>query len=160
MGARLRAIRYTPPGGKVQIQAGPGRPATVIAVRDTGIGVAPQHLERIFDRRYRVGEARDRATGGSGLGLAIARRAAQSLGARIEVDSTPGGGSDFRLLLPPPTPGGHRRAVPPVPGETQVPAALPRELIAVHRERTAAGRGARRVPTILQLRKLLAALSF
>ena len=95
------AIRYTPPGGKVQIQAGQGRSATVIAVRDTGIGIAPQHLERIFDRLYRVDEARDRATGGSGLGLAIARRAAQSLGARIEVESTPGGGSEFRLLLPP-----------------------------------------------------------
>ena len=94
------AIRYTPRGGTVQIRAGQGRSAVVIAVRDTGIGIAPQHLERIFDRLYRVDGARDRATGGSGLGLAIARRAAQSLGATIEVDSTPGGGSEFRLLLP------------------------------------------------------------
>jgi signal transduction histidine kinase len=95
------AIRYTPAGGRVEIAAGPHRAGPVIAVRDTGIGIAPHHLERIFDRLYRVDEARDRATGGSGLGLAIARRAAQSLGARIEVDSAPGAGSEFRLLLPP-----------------------------------------------------------
>lgn len=94
------AIRYTPAGGRVQIQAHRRRSAIVIAVRDTGIGISPQHLERIFDRLYRVDKARDRATGGSGLGLAIARRAAQSLGARIEVESKPGEGSEFRLLLP------------------------------------------------------------
>lgn len=94
------AIRYTPAGGRVQIQAHRRRSAIVIAVRDTGIGISPQHLERIFDRLYRVDKARDRATGGSGLGLAIARRAAQSLGARIEVESKPGVGSEFRLLLP------------------------------------------------------------
>jgi two-component system sensor histidine kinase BaeS len=94
------AIRYTPAGGRVQIRAHQNRSAAVIAVRDTGIGIAPEHLDRIFDRLYRVDEARDRATGGSGLGLAIARRAAQSLGARIEVESAPGDGSEFRLLLP------------------------------------------------------------
>ena len=95
------AIRYTPSGGRVQIQAHRRRPGFVIAVRDTGIGISPKDLERIFDRLYRVDKARDRATGGSGLGLAIARRAAQSLGARIEVESRPGEGSEFRLLLPP-----------------------------------------------------------
>jgi two-component system, OmpR family, sensor histidine kinase BaeS len=94
------AIRYTPAGGKIRIVAQRRRSTAVIAVRDTGIGIAPGHLERIFDRLYRVDEARDRATGGSGLGLAIARRAAQSLNARIEVDSKPGEGSEFRLLLP------------------------------------------------------------
>jgi signal transduction histidine kinase len=94
------AIRYTPAGGKIQIRAQQRRSATVIAVRDTGIGIDAQHLERIFDRLYRVDKARDRATGGSGLGLAIARRAAQSLGARIEVESKPGEGSEFCLLMP------------------------------------------------------------
>jgi len=87
------AIRYTPSGGRVQIQVHRRRSAAVVAVRDTGIGISPQHLERIFDRLYRVDEARDRATGGSGLGLVIARRAAQSLCARIEVESKPGDGS-------------------------------------------------------------------
>jgi signal transduction histidine kinase len=94
------AIRYTPAGGRVRILAQRRRSVAVIAVRDTGMGIAPEHLERIFDRLYRVDEARDRATGGFGLGLAIARRAAQSLHARIEVASTPGEGSEFRLLLP------------------------------------------------------------
>jgi len=94
------AIRYTPTGGRVQIRAHRSRSVAVVAVRDTGIGIGPKHLDRIFDRLYRVDEARDRATGGSGLGLAIARRAAQSLDARIEVESTPGHGSEFRLLLP------------------------------------------------------------
>lgn len=72
----------------------------IIAVRDTGTGIAPDHLEKIFDRLYRTDDARDRASGGSGLGLAIARSAARSLGARIEVDSRPGAGSEFRLILP------------------------------------------------------------
>lgn len=94
------AIRYTPAGGRVRIVAQRRRSSAVIAVRDTGMGIAPEHLERIFDRLYRVDEARDRATGGFGLGLAIARRAAQSLNGRIEVASTPGEGSEFRLLLP------------------------------------------------------------
>ena len=59
------AIRYTPTGGRVQIQAHRNRSAAMIAVRDTGIGIAPEHLDRIFDRLYRVDEARDRATAAS-----------------------------------------------------------------------------------------------
>ncbi len=96
------AIRYTPRGGKVEIRASRRRrpAAVVIAVHDTGTGIAPGQLERIFDRLYRTDEARDRASGGSGLGLAIARSAARSLHARIEVDSQPGAGSEFRLVLP------------------------------------------------------------
>ncbi|HEX9041870.1 MAG TPA: HAMP domain-containing sensor histidine kinase [Trebonia sp.] len=110
------AIRYTPPGGKVDIRARRHRTETVIAVRDTGIGIAPQHLERIFDRLYRVDEARDRVTGGSGLGLAIARRAAQSIGGRIEIESKPQSGSVFRLIIPPGEP------APSPAGTSQSPA--------------------------------------
>ena len=54
----------------------------------------------MFDRLYRVDEARDRASGGSGLGLAIAQRAARALGGRLELESEPGRGSEFRLVLP------------------------------------------------------------
>lgn len=113
------AIRYTPPGGKVEIRAARRRrpQAVIIAVRDTGTGIAPGHLEKIFDRLYRTDDARDRASGGSGLGLAIARSAARSLGARIEVDSQPGAGSEFRLILP---------AGATATGKEDRPASLPR----------------------------------
>jgi len=94
------AIRYTPAGGKVELSTRRTGRHLVIAVRDTGIGIAPEHRRRIFDRLYRVDEARDRASGGSGLGLAIAQRAARALSGRIELDSEPGLGSEFRLVLP------------------------------------------------------------
>jgi signal transduction histidine kinase len=95
------AIRYTPSGGEVKLSARQTRrQGIVVAVRDTGIGIAPEHRARIFDRLYRVDEARARASGGSGLGLAIAQRAARALGARLELDSEPGVGSEFRVLLP------------------------------------------------------------
>ena len=94
------ALRYTPRGGQVSVILRANADEVVIAVRDTGIGISPQDKERVFDRLYRVDEARDRVTGGSGLGLAIARRAALALGGRLELDSTVGEGSEFRLVLP------------------------------------------------------------
>jgi signal transduction histidine kinase len=94
------AIRYTPAGGEVMVSARRSRKHFVIAVRDTGIGIAPEHRERVFDRLYRIDEARDRASGGSGLGLAITQRTARALGGRLELDSEPGSGSEFRLILP------------------------------------------------------------
>ena len=94
------ALRYTPRGGRVEIESTIGGNDAVIRVRDNGIGIAADHLGRIFDRFYRVDEARDRASGGSGLGLAIASRAAPVIGARIDVRSEPGAGSVFSLSLP------------------------------------------------------------
>lgn len=94
------SIRYANPHGKVWITVKETASEIVFSVADNGIGIAPEHLNRIFDRLYRVDEARDRVSGGSGLGLAIARRAAQSLGARIEVESQSGKGSEFRLIVP------------------------------------------------------------
>ncbi len=94
------AIRYTPAAGEVELTAARRGRQAAVAVRDTGIGIAPEHRDRIFDRLYRVDEARDRVRGGSGLGLAIARRAAHALGGRIELDSEVGKGSVFRLILP------------------------------------------------------------
>ncbi|MGH7902807.1 MAG: sensor histidine kinase [Candidatus Dormibacteraceae bacterium] len=94
------AVRYTPQGGAVRIAAGRRGDRAVISVRDTGIGIPAEHQQRIFDRFYRVDEARARATGGSGLGLSIALRAARSLDAGLELDSAPGRGSEFRLTLP------------------------------------------------------------
>lgn len=94
------AVRYTPAGGEVTLAIRRRREDVALAVRDTGIGIAPEHRQRVFDRLYRVDEARDRVSGGSGLGLAIAQSAARSLGGRIELESEPGAGSEFRLVLP------------------------------------------------------------
>jgi signal transduction histidine kinase len=71
-----------------------------VEVADSGDGIPPQHLERIFDRFYRVETSRSRAHGGAGLGLAIARMLAELQGGRLAADSTPGEGSTFTLWLP------------------------------------------------------------
>ena len=101
------AIRYTPAGARVELRLRQQRDRLTLSVRDTGVGIAPEHQQRIFERLYRVDGTRDRATGGSGLGLAIASRAAHNLGGHIELDSTPGKGSEFRLIVP--TRAGDRR---------------------------------------------------
>lgn len=94
------AIRYTPSGGEVHLELSRRGDELVVQVRDTGVGIAPEHRKRIFERLYRVDSTRDRATGGSGLGLAIVHRAVHALGGQIKVDSTPGQGSEFRAILP------------------------------------------------------------
>ena len=95
------AIRYTPAGGDVEVGVrSDGNGRAVVYVKDNGIGIAPEHQARVFDRFYRVDEARDRETGGTGLGLAIAKRAAESMGGLLDVHSAPGQGSEFKLLLP------------------------------------------------------------
>ncbi|HET9093608.1 MAG TPA: HAMP domain-containing sensor histidine kinase [Solirubrobacteraceae bacterium] len=94
------AIRYTPPGGSVRLELHRHGEEIRLDVRDTGVGIPPEHQSRIFERLYRVDTTRDRATGGSGLGLAIVRRAVQALGGRIDFDSTPSQGSAFRVTLP------------------------------------------------------------
>jgi signal transduction histidine kinase len=93
------AIRYTPAGGGVRVRVTRRGRHLDLSVADTGIGIDRADLERIFDRFYRVDGARDRASGGSGLGLALARRAAHALGARIEVASEVGHGTEFRVIL-------------------------------------------------------------
>lgn len=103
------AVQYTPAGGRVTVWTGKRGNDAVIGVRDTGIGIAPEHRAHIFDRLYRADEARTRTTGGSGLGLAIAQRAAFALHGHLEVDSEVGKGSEFRLVLSRPTAGATRR---------------------------------------------------
>jgi two-component system sensor histidine kinase BaeS len=93
------AIRYSPAGGTVRVRATRRGRHVQLLVSDTGIGISRADMERIFDRFYRADRARDRASGGSGLGLALARRAAHALGARIEVSSDVGRGSEFRVIL-------------------------------------------------------------
>ncbi len=93
------AIRYTPSGGRVTISLDRIPPHAVIQIRDTGIGIAPEHQQRIFDRFYRVGSDRSRRTGGSGLGLAIAREILRTHNGRIQVQSELGRGSTFTVRL-------------------------------------------------------------
>src|SRR5207249_7914962 len=73
---------------------------TLISIRDTGPGIAPEHLPRVFDRFYRVDRGRSRAQGGSGLGLAIAQSIAELHGGQITVESVVGQGSTFTVILP------------------------------------------------------------
>ncbi len=94
------AISATPAGGTVRVTARGDGADVVAEVSDTGIGIAPEHLPRIFDRMYRVDSARDRESGGTGLGLAIVKGLSDALGAEVTVDSEPGTGSTFRLVLP------------------------------------------------------------
>ncbi len=94
------AITYTPAGGIVSLmleQADAGHVA--ITVADTGIGIPPEDLERVFDRFYRTDASRARATGGFGLGLSIVRDLVDAMGGSISVTSTVGEGSQFRVLL-------------------------------------------------------------
>lgn len=94
------AITHTPEGGIVSVEAAAEGPNSVrLAVADTGIGIPPQDLERIFDRFYRTDASRSRATGGFGLGLGISRDLLQAMGGSIEVESKEGSGSRFTVRL-------------------------------------------------------------
>jgi two-component system, OmpR family, phosphate regulon sensor histidine kinase PhoR len=95
------AVRYTPAGGQIEVawrwrDDGSG----AIEVTDNGIGIAREHLPRLTERFYRVDGSRSRDTGGTGLGLAIVKHVAQRHGGEIQIESEPGQGSTFRLLLP------------------------------------------------------------
>jgi len=93
------AIKFNRRGGSVMVgheRAGRDR----ISVTDTGDGIPPEHLPRIFERFYRVDRARSRAAGGTGLGLAIVKHIARAHGGEVHVRSTPGEGSTFTIELP------------------------------------------------------------
>jgi heavy metal sensor kinase len=94
------AIKYTPVGGRVSLSLHHDDTWATLCVADTGIGLAPDEHERIFQRFYRAPAAMSQAEEGSGLGLCIARSIAQAHGGRIQVDSAPGRGSAFTVLLP------------------------------------------------------------
>ena len=92
------AIKYTPEGGKVTVTTREKDGWAELEVSDTGVGILEDQLPLIFERFYRADKAR--ASGGAGLGLSIARQIAEAHGGKIEVESTPGEGSTFTLLLP------------------------------------------------------------
>jgi two-component system sensor histidine kinase SenX3 len=94
------AIRYNRPGGSVTVGASRGDGLIALEVTDTGEGIAADHLDRIFERFYRVDPHRSREKGGTGLGLAIVKHVAAQLGGRVSVKSAPGRGSTFRIEIP------------------------------------------------------------
>jgi len=93
------AIKYTDTGG-VRVLAEAGPVGFRVSVTDTGRGIAPQHLPRIFERFYRVDRGRSRATGGTGLGLSIVKHAIELHGGRVGVESAPQRGSTFWFEIP------------------------------------------------------------
>lgn len=99
------AIKFTPKGGVIDVSVEPVDGGGVrFAVSDTGVGIPAEQLPRIFERFYRADAGRSRDAGGSGLGLAISKHVAVLHGGRIDVESSPGKGSSFRVYLPPEPP--------------------------------------------------------
>jgi len=94
------AIRFTPRGGTVTLRSSQSSLYSVLEVRDTGIGIPASSLPNVFERFFRVDEARSREDGGAGLGLSIAKSICLAHGAQIHVDSEVGKGSCFYLLFP------------------------------------------------------------
>jgi signal transduction histidine kinase len=96
------AVKYSPAGGRVSVTAGPADDAGMLelAVEDDGVGISAQDLPRIFDKYVRIASAETATVRGLGLGLALVRALAEAHGGSVEVESLPGKGSRFRVLLP------------------------------------------------------------
>ena len=94
------AIKYSKPGGEVGIEASVIENDILISIKDSGLGIPPDHLERLFERFYVVDKGRSRESGGTGLGLAIVKHIVQAHGGNVTVESEPNQGSTFTLYLP------------------------------------------------------------
>ena len=94
------AIKYNRPGGSVRIHVENREQEAAISVLDTGIGIAPEHQSRIFERFYRVDKSHSKASGGTGLGLSIVKHAAMYHGGKVALESEPGRGTEIRVTLP------------------------------------------------------------
>jgi two-component system phosphate regulon sensor histidine kinase PhoR len=94
------AIKYSEPGKDVHVDVEDKEKEILIHVHDQGCGIEPKHLDRLFERFYRVDKARSRKLGGTGLGLAIVKHIMQAHGGSVSVKSRPGSGSTFTLQLP------------------------------------------------------------
>ena len=94
------AVKYAGEGASVSVRAHLDDDRAVVSVSDTGTGIAPQHLERLFERFYRVDAGRSREVGGTGLGLAIVKHLARQHGGEVSVESELGTGTRFTIDLP------------------------------------------------------------
>ena len=95
------AVKYTPPEGEIEMRWWTDEDGAHISVRDTGVGIAPEHIPRLTERFYRVDPGRARSMGGSGLGLAIVKHALQRHGGTLRIKSKEGAGSTFTCDFPP-----------------------------------------------------------
>ena len=94
------AIRYNNRGGKVEVSVYPKDEQVELMVSDTGIGISPEHQQRIFERFYRVDKSRSKQTGGTGLGLAIVKHIVAQHQAQLQLESELGKGTKIRVLFP------------------------------------------------------------
>ncbi|MCR8745335.1 HAMP domain-containing sensor histidine kinase [Romboutsia lituseburensis] len=94
------AIKYTPENKEVHVNVSASKGNICISIKDTGVGIPEEDIERIFERFYRVDKARSRDVGGTGLGLAIIKHIVKSLGGNISVKSELGKGSEFIVIIP------------------------------------------------------------
>ena len=94
------AIKYNRDGGRVDVTVAADADGSSITVADTGIGIAPEHQGRVFERFYRVDKSHSKASGGTGLGLSIVKHAVQYHHGRIELESAPGTGTTIRVVFP------------------------------------------------------------
>ena len=96
------AVRYTPTGGVIRLVAQPLQEGTAVTVTNPGIGIEPENVARLFDRFYRVDQARSDSASSAGLGLAIVQSIMALHGGRAEVNSVPHEETTFRLIFPRP----------------------------------------------------------
>lgn len=94
------AIKYNRSGGNVGVTVKPETDCVVLSVADTGIGIPPEHQDRIFERFYRVDKSRSKELGGTGLGLSIVKHAARLHNAKIQLSSTEGKGTTITVIFP------------------------------------------------------------
>jgi two-component system phosphate regulon sensor histidine kinase PhoR len=94
------AVRYTPEGGRIEVNAALDADALRLSVTDTGPGIAAEHIPRLTERFYRVDKSRSRETGGTGLGLAIVKHVLARHGGHLDIESEPMRGSTFTMVLP------------------------------------------------------------
>jgi two-component system, OmpR family, phosphate regulon sensor histidine kinase PhoR len=94
------AIKYSSEGNLVSISANQSNDNMVISITDQGIGIPKEHHDRIFERFYRVDKARSRKLGGTGLGLSIVKNIVAAHNGQVMVESVPGKGSTFKIILP------------------------------------------------------------
>lgn len=94
------AVRHTRSDGSIRVEASHAPAGVALWISDTGSGIAPEHLPRIFERFYRVDLGRGRDTGGTGLGLAIVKHLVEAHGGRVEAESTLGDGTTVRMTFP------------------------------------------------------------